>query len=258
MKSDTYHGLLCIGDPHLASAAPGLRRDDYARAILDKLSHCFALARRDQLLPVLLGDVFHASSERDAALFEELTALLPDEVLAVFGNHDCSGDTLGSEDALARLARTTGVRLLDDRAPWTGELGGRSAIVGGTPWGASQPTAQEAPSRDGSGRTLVAWITHLDVCFPERGGEGIEPRPIPGVDLVVNGHHHTRYETLVTGATTWCNPGSIARYSGSPSARSREPTALRVDASAAGFELGWIPIPHRPAAEVFAAGPATG
>ena len=30
-------GILFIGDPHLASRAPGFRKDDYPRAILKKL-----------------------------------------------------------------------------------------------------------------------------------------------------------------------------------------------------------------------------
>ena len=45
-RSQKYHGLLFIGDPHLAATPPGFRIDDYRRTILDKLSFCLDLSAR--------------------------------------------------------------------------------------------------------------------------------------------------------------------------------------------------------------------
>jgi hypothetical protein len=52
--SNEWTGLLCIGDPHLASRVPGFRKDDYPRAILGKLTWAFNYAREHNLLPVIL------------------------------------------------------------------------------------------------------------------------------------------------------------------------------------------------------------
>src|SRR5688500_5680347 len=60
-----YTGLLCIGDPHLASRAPGFRKDDYPRNILAKLEWAMNYAETNELLPVILGDLFHYPRDKD-------------------------------------------------------------------------------------------------------------------------------------------------------------------------------------------------
>jgi hypothetical protein len=37
MPKEQYSGLLCIGDPHIASRAPEFRKDDYPRTSHGKL-----------------------------------------------------------------------------------------------------------------------------------------------------------------------------------------------------------------------------
>jgi hypothetical protein len=175
----------------------------------------------------------------------------PTGAVGIYGNHDCSGDTLGDADALARLVRRSRLTLLDERSTWSGELGGRRAVIGGTPWGRPIPEAFDRDGLEGQPATeLVLWLVHADLLLPGRT-DGIELHEIPGVDLVVNGHVHSRLPLAKIGATTWCNPGSISRYSGSSTARCREPAALRVDVSQQGFEPSWIAVPHSPATEVF-------
>jgi predicted MPP superfamily phosphohydrolase len=250
---ERYKGVLCIADPHLAQRAIGRRVDDYTSAILDKLSFCLTYAAREDLLAAFLGDVFHAADEDADWLLDELEAMLePAGAVCIFGNHDCSGETLDEGDALARLLARGRLTLLDGDRPWRGELGGRPAAVGGSAWGRPVPRAfDRKPDGTSPPAELVLWLAHADLLVPGRG-DGIEFRALRGIDLVVNGHVHSRLPTAKTGATTWCNPGSISRYSGSSTARSREPAALRVDAGREGFELSWITVPHRPADEVFA------
>jgi predicted phosphodiesterase len=252
MNRNEYRGLLCIGDPHLAARAPGERIDDYARAILDKLSFGIDLARHEQLLPAILGDVFHAPDEAADRWYDELADLFAGEVIGVFGNHDCSGDELAGDDALARLASSGAIHLLDRDRSWRGWLGGRPAMVGGSPWGRAIPSSvTPEPHGDLPPAALAIWLTHADLRFPGSAASGIEPHEIPGVDLVVNGHMHTPLPPVEVGATTWCNPGSISRYSGSESARRREPAALRVAAGPNGLALSRIAVPHKPAHAVF-------
>jgi hypothetical protein len=37
MSEAPFQGILCIGDPHLCTWAPGYRKDDYPKAVLNKL-----------------------------------------------------------------------------------------------------------------------------------------------------------------------------------------------------------------------------
>lgn len=252
MKTYEYKGVLCIADPHLAERAIGRRVDDYTSAILDKLSFCLTYAAREQLLAAFLGDVFHSADEGADWLLGEIEAMLePSGAVGIFGNHDCSGEVLGEDDALARLVGRSRLTLLDEDRPWRGEFSGRPSVVGGSSWQRPLPRAFDRDPADGSSPAeLVLWLAHADLLVPDRS-DGIEFREIPGVDLVVNGHVHSRLPIVETGDTTWCNPGSISRYSGSATAREREPAALRADAGPEGFELSWITIPHRPADEIF-------
>jgi predicted phosphodiesterase len=247
MVAHELRGLLCIGDPHLASRVPGFRRDDYPRAILEKLRWCLEHARAERLLPVVLGDLFHWPRDNANWLLGEVLALLAGhEVLAVAGNHDCRVNALEEDDSLSVLAKAGRIRLLREEAPWRGTLAGRAAVVGGTPWGERLPEA--GPDED----AFVVWICHHDVGVPGYEEQArLRPRELPGIDVVVNGHVHRRLEDHVVGRTTWLTPGSITRVSRSDAARRHVPAALRIDVGASGFSTEPVPVPHAPFEEVF-------
>ena len=253
---DDVQGVLFIGDPHLASRNPGFRRDDYPRVLLDKLRWCLGEAREQGLLAVLLGDLFHWPRENANWLLVALMDLLAAQpVLAIPGNHDCHEDELTEHDSLMVLARAGRLTLIDRDGPWLGAVRGHPLVLGGTAWG--QPLPEEvapprytpAPERE----PTVVWITHHDVVFsgPEIPRYVI-PRPIPGVDLVVNGHIHCREPVLVRGETTWLNPGNIARVSRDEVIRAHRPAALRLDLDGPRrWRTTFIEVPHQPFEEVF-------
>ncbi len=238
-------GFLFIGDPHLASRVPGFRCDDYPRAILGKLAWCLRHAREERLVPIVLGDWFHYPRDNANWLLAELFECLDDEVLTIYGNHDCAENALSPDDTLGVLVAARRVRLLSAEDVWRGTVGGVACAVGGSSY--RQPIP-EAFARDGAG--FVAWVTHHDVRF---GGyeHGVEPTAIDGVDVVVNGHVHRPYEPVVVDGTTWINPGNIARVKRSDVVRERRPTALRVDPSAAGWRSTDVEVPHEPFDAVF-------
>lgn len=248
MAEVAYQGLLCIGDPHLASRVPGYRKDDYPRVALGKLKWAMDHAREHRLLPVILGDLFHVPRDNANWLVVELLETLGDGVLAVAGNHDCSVDQLTDDDTLAVLSAAGRIHLLDRRGPWSGMMNGTRVTVGGTAYG------QRLPERhDRAAGQCVFWVAHHDVKFPgyeEAGRLGC--REIPGVDAVINGHIHRPLEDVVCGATTWINPGNITRVSRGDASRGRRPMVLRIDVDAGG---GWtrrlVEVPHRPFEEVF-------
>ncbi len=243
-----YKGLIFIGDPHLASRVPGFRKDDYPEKILGKLAWCLEYADAQQLLPCLLGDTFNWPRDNSNWLVGEVCRLLVGRrTLAIFGNHDCRENALAADDSLSVLVKAGLIQIVDERNYWKGMVGGRQVIVGGTSWGEFLPDMfWDGVSPD----VLVFWMVHHDVRVP--GYETIgtfDPGEIAGIDVVVNGHIHTRLPEIQKGKTRWITPGNIARIK--RSAKDHVPSVLRVDIDPEDFRTTYIEIPHDPFEDVF-------
>ncbi len=208
-------GLLFIGDPHLSSRRPGRRRDpDFVATCLDRLEQSLAVAAAENLLPVILGDLFDRAKEEDHRLIVRALRLLRacrHRPLCLVGNHDRIHGTLTEDTALGLIREAGAVRTIEVSGPCTTlMLDGIKVGLGGTPHGQSIPAAV-ADRFDGA--ELVVWLTHHDLAFG-RGYPGAEPlRPIAGCDLAVNGHMHGLEAPQRHGATLWANPGNILRQS---------------------------------------------
>lgn len=245
-------GLLFIGDPHLAHRAPGFRKDDYARAILDKLRWCLEYAKIERLQPALLGDLFHWARDNANWVIAELCELLRDHnLIAIYGNHDVHQSVLTDNDSISVPVKAGLLRLVSEREVWEGNVGGYPVVIGGTPYGAYRPSSyMPGISRD----KLVFWMMHHDVSVQGYIGK-MDPEELPGIHVVVNGHIHRRLDPVVTRRTTWLTPGNIARTKRSEAANT--PAVLRIDVSDRGeWEARYITVPHRPPEEVFAELPA--
>ena len=250
-------GLLFIGDPHIASRAPGFRKDDYPEAILKKLKWALDFAREHRLRPVLLGDLFDFPRDNANWLIVRLLSIL-DKTLAISGNHDCKENTLGENDTLSVLVAAGALRLLDEQRPWVGTIANRPVIVGGTCWGERIPKSFDpAPHLLHSGlRTkdsgLVFWITHHDLRFPGyEESARLDCREIPGIDVVINGHIHRDLGQIQSGQTLWINPGNISRIARSDASRAHVPSVLHVDLASGSVNATRIPVPHDPFDKVF-------
>jgi DNA repair exonuclease SbcCD nuclease subunit len=260
IMSREYGGLLCIGDPHVASRVPGFRKDDYPQAILAKLTWALHYAAEQGLLPVILGDLFHWPRDNTNRLLVRLLELFEGTVLGITGNHDCKGNELEADDALSVLWAAGRLRLLERSGPWCGCMGGRAVIVGGTAWRQPLPTRIDARSvvvwsetmSQQATAPLVIWLVHHDVRFPGYpGASEFDPHEIPGVDIVVNGHIHRPLADVLTGTTTWVNPGSIARIRRDDADRVRCPSVLRIDIGTDRWNKQAIEVPCLPYEMVF-------
>lgn len=242
-----YKGMLCIGDPHLASQVPGFRKDDFPRTALEKLSFCLDYAREQHLLPAILGDLFHHPRDNANWLLGEAIALLrSQEVIGIYGNHDCREDSLQENDSFSVLEKAHSLRLVDEAHPWKGAMGGRRVVVGGSCWGRPIPTGWNQDPE-----ALVFWLTHHDLKIPGYDKGFLPPRHLPGIHCLVNGHIHRHLEDLVCGGTTWITPGNIMRVSRSDASRQHVPSALRVDVTTDSWVASHIPVPHAPFEQVF-------
>ena len=183
-------GILFIGDPHVYSARPGRRRDDYLSSVLEKLTRASEICWERSLLPVILGDLFHRAKENHlptlARLFETL-GHFPVQPLVLGGNHDKNDTLLQESDALSLFAQTGVIDVLDGacRAWRTLETEAGPVHLWGAPYGAQIPDAIEA-----GGLGQVVLVTHHDLAF-----QGAYPgaqllKEIRGCDMVVNGHMH--------------------------------------------------------------------
>ena len=245
-----YTGILLIGDPHLEGRTPGFRKDDYPEVILQKLGWCLDYAAQHCLLPALLGDVFDKPRDNPNWLLVRLLGMLQGEVIGLYGNHDCAEPELSDNDSLSVLIQAGRLRLVSGDDPWRGMFGGRSVVVGGSCWRQPIPEQFDAGGA-GDVPPLVIWLTHHDILIPGYDEGRVRPREIPGIDLIINGHIHRRLENVQSGGTLWVTPGNISRRKRSDATRLHVPSALRIDITAAGYELRDVDVPHRPFDEVF-------
>ncbi len=250
-STEQYGGLLVIGDPHLEGRAPGFRKDDYPRVILDKFEWCLRYAQANRLLPTLLGDLFDKPRDNPIWMLGSLIDLLTGvECVGIYGNHDCAEPQLSDHDSLSLLVKAGRIRLLDDK-PWQGRMNGRSVIVGGSSY--RRPIPDSFAAENGAeGSPLVFWLTHHDVIVPGYEEQGrIEPRAIDRVDLVINGHIHRRLADVQSGQTLWITPGNISRRARRDATRDHVPAATRIDVNGDGYTRQFVEVPHRPFDEVF-------
>lgn len=248
MSMPDYGGILFIGDPHLSSRTPGFRKDEYASVILNKLRWCLDYARNENLLPAVLGDLFHLPRDNSNWLLGELCALfIGREIVTIYGNHDCRENTLCDDDSLSVLVKANLLTMVSEFRPWRGTMNGRKVVVGGTSFNQFFPLIfNEGIPRE----VLVFWMAHHDMLVPgyEHGGR-MDTREIPGVDVVVNGHIHRKLDDVQSGKTRWLTPGNITRIKRSD--RLHVPAVLRVDVDPGGWTPTYITVPHEPFESVF-------
>ena len=235
-------GILFIGDPHVYSARPGRRRDDYLSSVLEKLTRASEICWERSLLPVILGDLFHRAKENHlptlARLFETL-GHFPVQPLVLGGNHDKNDTLLQESDALSLFAQTGVIDVLDGacRAWRTLETEAGPVHLWGAPYGAQIPDAIEA-----GGPGQVVLVTHHDLAF-----QGAYPgaqllKEIRGCDMVVNGHMHFTTPSVQKGHTWWHNPGNIEPIT--IDCKDHKPAVWAWEAGAACETLERIDLPH--------------
>ena len=246
------NGLLMVADPHLADNPPGQRLEGYLDQIMTKLTA--ALDRADELdmVPVLLGDLFHWPRDNSNKLLVDLIRLFGArkagrEVWAVVGNHDKYQSRFTDDVSLAVLETAGVLRLMKESGPqFVLETPQGRILVGSSPDGAPLPKQYERQPDDPD---TVIWLTHHNIRFPEFLDRAYAIKELPGIDWVINGHIHRPQLTVTKGQTTWANPGNITRLTFSRRSMVREPAAAIWTPGCE--ELERYPLPYLPFTEVF-------
>jgi DNA repair exonuclease SbcCD nuclease subunit len=251
-ERDDLQGFLFIGDPHVANRAPGFRKDEFARTVLDKLTFAMNYARDNRLMPVLLGDLFDVAHNNANWIVAELLRLFEGGVFTVCGNHDRREDMLADHDSLSLLILSGRIKLLDEIGPWVGTMNGATVVLGGTPNHQFLPKSFDRASLPSDRPVFVFWVSHHNLNFPAFEHEKpVRCAEIPGIDVVVNGHIHRSLDDVVCGSTLWINPGNITRLSRTEAARQHVPGVLRIDVSGDGWKRERVTVPHQPFDDVF-------
>lgn len=254
MTPSNYDGLLLIGDPHLEGRQPGFRKDDYPNVILDKLDWSLDYARTNNLLPVILGDLFDKPRDNPTWMIGRLFEMMTGEILGIYGNHDVHYQPeLTEHDSLSLLVKAGCLKMLSAEELWTGLINERPVVVGGSSYRQPIPKRFDPSScfAEIDGIPLTVWLTHHDILIPGYDEGQIKPVEIEGIDLVVNGHIHRRLETIQKGKTAWHTPGNISRRSRNDATKLHVPSVMRIDIEKEACEISYIEIPHASFDDVF-------
>ena len=270
--STDVQGLLFIGDPHLEARIPGFRKDDYPQVALKKFRWCLRYARKNQLQPILLGDLFQLPQDNPNWLLSAIIESIDEPLPAIYGNHDVRENSLKPHDSIHILFAGGHLNQISAESPWIGTVGGRQTVVGGTAWGDRIP---KEFVDDSVAADLVVWITHHDILIPgyEESGR-VRPSELSGIDLIVNGHIHRRLQPVSKGGTHWVTAGNITRRARSDASREHIPAVpclLPADGRSAdgrsaddgsepfafqsrggdSWQIRWVTVPHEPFDAVF-------
>lgn len=235
-----FEGFLFIGDSHLVSNRPGRRIDDYATAILGKLSQAAHIAKERRLYPLHLGDLFHRARENSLELLSRTSTVLREfevPLLLEDGSHDRTESWYTEKDAVSLLASFGLLRLMDKPGKvLTLDINGELVNLWVTPAGCRVPNS--IPAEPGTRNIMV---THHDFDFNGKYPGAHELHEIDGCDLLVNGHMHTPTPMVLKGRTACHNPGSISRVS--VDLRKHEPV-VSVWTPAHRLSLEAVPLAH--------------
>lgn len=238
-----YKGFLFIGDTHIANR-PGRRIDDFATAILGKLSQAARIAKERNLIPVHAGDLFNRARENDLQLLSRTASVLGEFDLpkgmglpVTVGSHDPVETSLTDKEAMQLLANFGLVLPMDKPGKvLTAEFDGVLVNLWVTPAGVPVPY-----SIDAEPGTRNIMMTHHDFDFNGPYPGAHELHEIEGCDLMVNGHMHKATQMVLKGRTACHNPGSLARVK--IDERKHKPV-VSVWTPAHGLSLEAVPITH--------------
>lgn len=234
----TIDGVLHVGDPHASTRKPGTRNDkDFTMTVLGKIAQCIKIANQQNLLVVILGDLFDRENDADGqsgrAFLTKLIRILRSATylpVVLAGNHDKSGKTIITENGVSRETNVTDdttlaalgaagvIHLIEDTELFLDTVltNGIRLFMGGTPHGGKIPTSVRGTiqlSQNTEEKSMTCWITHEDMAFEGAYPGAMEMFEIDGCDIVVNGHMHLTKHPVQVGQTKWCNPGNITRQS---------------------------------------------
>ena len=265
--------LVWTTDWHFSDVPPGRRRDDYRRALLEKLSFVRTVTEKLHGAALCGGDVFHHKKPSHLGnslrlIIELITALrhFPQErVFGSVGNHDISFDRMDSlpRQPLGLLIEVGAYHNLN-REPviFTNQDESVKVSVETFPYAEGEETIQNilsaGPRMPGIQHRvgIVHAYGHPGNAADMFGTRTIGYNELEGsdFDVLLWGHDHSRHGVDEVGKTTHINLGSMARAAFQYDELDRPVVAAIMSFQPDGsWQYGEKPIPVKPLEQVFAA-----
>lgn len=249
---------LLVGDQHVADRPPSARTDSYKDDILDKMRWIVNHANKEDVDHlVFLGDMFHIKrpDRNSYRMVQEVAGVLSEAAMPVHlvsGNHDQSNDRVDSisSQPLGTLLLMENVHLLDGYSD--------DATMFGIPYLDTESPELLQPYLEEYGNDVLI-CTHQSI-FPEKEAPIYEYQSAENwadtfkAPAVAYGHIHSRMKAgafFEIGGTWFCNNGSISRGSLHEETINRKLAVTIYDSESEGNPFTSVPIPYRPAEEVF-------
>jgi predicted phosphodiesterase len=207
-------GLLFVGDPHLWTFTPDKRLDNFSETVLKKLEEIVEIANANNLIIVILGDLFHKHEENNISLLTKLTRIFKKAKytpITAEGNHEKSQTKLSDDVATSLLRESETIYTMEKNGLW-GKFhfsDGSKCFLGSTPYGEKIPKEITSPELN----TPVIWLTHHNLDFGDSYPGVVPIHEIKGVSMLVNGHIHQTKIPRKLGNMIAYNPGNISRLS---------------------------------------------
>lgn len=211
---DSRAGVLFIGDPHLSKKTVGRRLEsNFWEVGLDKLEQCLAIAEKEGLAPIILGDLMHTATDNFLRMLNQMMALFfrqkgPVYILGL-GNHDTANDKLSDEDAIALFITSGALTVIDENTV----VEFPDFYVTGIPYMYGVPSGAVLPDSLPARDKPQILVTHADLAFDSAYPGSLPLKEIKNCMMAVNGHMHGTKPRVKMGQTTWYNPGNILRLS---------------------------------------------
>lgn len=238
-----FDGLLIIGDPHITSYKPDKRVDeDYLATCLDKLEQSLEIAYKDNLCPILLGDLLSKIDDYNVTallikLLNKYKEKIGFPIISNLGNHDVSKRVaynlikkinnenidenifeenesgfyipIENKSIIAILKASGALNIFNKIEDLKININNKNCLLKFIPYGI--PIPEEIDSAEFKN----IMFTHHDINFGIGNQYYFSTKifPVNNCDLVVNGHIHNYIPPQEVGNTIWYNPGNIIRTS---------------------------------------------
>ena len=274
-----FDGLLIIGDPHITSYKPDKRVDeDYLTVCLDKLEQSLEIAYRENLCPILLGDLLSKVDDYNVTallikLLNKYKNKIGIPIISNLGNHDVSKRVaynlrkkinnenvdenifeenedgfyipIENKSIIAILKASGSLNIFNKIEDLKININNKDCLLKFVPYGIPIPEKIE------SNKFKNIMFTHHDINFGIGNQYYFSTKifPINNCDLVINGHIHNYMPPQEVGNTIWYNPGNIIRTSISLSNES--PSVSKISLVNDQINIERIPLKYKNREDVF-------
>lgn len=239
--SEVSMKISIIGDMHLKSSPPSIRKDDFLTNVLNKLEYVLRNYKR----VIVLGDMFHeydGGGKKSIYLFNRVYRILnkyPGRLVSILGNHDIFGrdHTLGDKTIIESLEAVGAL-----------EIKTKPFIIDGVTFAVSlvdKSNFKDIPIDEKNENVLLGHnYYNMELC-PEESLSKEEIKKL-GYKYVILGHDHKNYEEDYTAGDNGndhiiIRMGSFTRIDRQPYNENREINYYEYDTETREVEKKIVP-----------------